>query len=175
MNRGQLEHLLRAGGSVADETELVVVGSQAILASLPDPPPELAASMEADIYPLHAPEKADLIDGSIGELSPFHHTFGYYAHGIAPATATLPSDWRSRAVAISGSGTCGVVGWCPAPADLAVSKLAAGRAKDMDYVRALMVHGIVDVLAVERLLDELPLETATLVRERLTMATRMAR
>jgi hypothetical protein len=47
--------------------------------------------MEADYFPVDHPERADLIDGSIGELSPFHGTFGYYAHGVGPETALRPS------------------------------------------------------------------------------------
>jgi hypothetical protein len=100
MNRKQLEHIIRAGGSVAAVPDLIVVGSQAILGAFPDAPPELLVSMEADVYPLHGPEKADLIDGSIGELSPFHEAFGYYAHGVGPDTAVLPSAWKARLVKV---------------------------------------------------------------------------
>ena len=32
MKRAELEHILRAAGSIADDTEIVVVGSQASLA-----------------------------------------------------------------------------------------------------------------------------------------------
>ena len=92
----QLEHLLRAAGSISGCSELVVIGSQAILATAPDAPAALLVSMEADIYPLHEPAKADLIDGCIGELSPFHEAFGYYAHGVGPETAVLPPSWRKR-------------------------------------------------------------------------------
>ncbi len=45
--------------------------------------------------------KADLIDGSIGELSPFHETFGYYAHGLGPETAALPAGSVPSSVSIA--------------------------------------------------------------------------
>jgi hypothetical protein len=64
-------------GSITDTRELIIIESQAILGSFPDPPSELAVSHEADLWPPEAPEKSDLIDGSIGEKSPFHDTFGY--------------------------------------------------------------------------------------------------
>jgi len=76
MNRQELEHLIRAAGSITSCRDIVVLGSQAILAAFPNAPEELLVSMEADVYPLEAPELADLIDGSIGEISPFHNTFG---------------------------------------------------------------------------------------------------
>jgi hypothetical protein len=41
-------------------------------------------SLEADIYPLRDPEAADLIDGALGDGSPFHLAYGYYAHGVSP-------------------------------------------------------------------------------------------
>lgn len=143
---------MRAAGAITDETRMVVVGSQAILGSVPDPPAELAASMEVDLYPEAAPEKADLIDGSIGELSMFHDTFGYYAHGVGPETALLPEDWKHRAVRLQTPGTGGVEGLFPSLSDLAVSKLAAGRDKDVAFVSGMLRHGIIQAADVERLL-----------------------
>jgi hypothetical protein len=51
--------------------------------------------LEAEHQPAYArawseilnPDRADLIDGTIGELSPFHATYGYYAHGVGESTA----------------------------------------------------------------------------------------
>jgi len=37
--------------------------------------------MEADLIPVDYPERADLIDGVLGERSPFHDSFGYYGDG----------------------------------------------------------------------------------------------
>ena len=112
MNRAALERLLRAAAAIANERELVVIGSQAVLGQFPDAPEALLASIEADVYPKHAPEKSDLIDGTIGELSVFHQTFGYYAHGVDEATATLPAGWTERLVPIQNENTGGAIGWC---------------------------------------------------------------
>jgi len=143
VTRAQLEHVIRAAAAVADVDELVVIGSQAILASHPDAPPELLASMEADLYPPAEPSRADLIDGAIGEESPFHEEFGYYAHGVGPETAVLPEGWKERAVVVTGAATQNVRALCLHPADLAASKLVAGREKDRQFVGALLRHGIV--------------------------------
>ena len=96
MKRSELEHIIRAAGSITDERHIVIIGSQAILASFPNAPAELTVSQEADAYPMESPDKADLIDGSIGEKSPFHDTFGYYAHGVAPGTGSFPIDIGRR-------------------------------------------------------------------------------
>jgi len=94
MTRAALEHLLRAASAITNEREFVVIGSQAILGPLPAAPEALLVSIEADLYPRYAPEKADLIDGAIGELSMFHQTYGYYAHGVDDTTAVLPAGWQ---------------------------------------------------------------------------------
>ncbi|MFO7535792.1 MAG: DUF6036 family nucleotidyltransferase, partial [Kiritimatiellia bacterium] len=156
MTRHQLEHILRAAGAITDEREIVVLGSQAILGSFPDAPPELCQSMEADAFPMHNVEKADLIDGTIGELSPFHETHGYYAHGITPESATLAEGWRERLVRLQSPATGDVVGHCLSPADLAVSKLAAGRDKDIAFVSILIARRFVPVPAIENLAATLP-------------------
>lgn len=143
MNRAQLAHLIRAAADIADDDEIIVIGSQAILAEHPDAPPELLYSMEADLFPRNHPERAEVIDGSIGELSPFHQTFGYYAQGVSERTATLPEGWEDRLVPIRGAETRGATGWCLEKHDLVVSKLIAGRAKDLDYARVALEAGIV--------------------------------
>lgn len=96
VNIRQLEHVIRARGSITGCREIVVIGSQSLLASFPDAPEDLVGSMDVDCYPLENPAPADLIDGSIVELSPFHETFGCYAHVIGPETASLPAGRPPR-------------------------------------------------------------------------------
>jgi hypothetical protein len=65
MTRQQLEHIIRAAGSITDERVILVLGSQAILGSVEDVPEKLLVSIEADVFPLRAPDKSELINGSI--------------------------------------------------------------------------------------------------------------
>ena len=76
MQRPQLEHIIRAAAGITGATEIVIIGSQAVLAQFPDSPADLLASIEADVFTFRNPADADLIEGSIGEGSPFHQTFG---------------------------------------------------------------------------------------------------
>lgn len=152
MTRNQLEHLLRAAGDIADDDEIVVVGSQAILGQFPDAPASLRVSAEADVFPNHHPERSDLIDGTIGELSPFHDTFGYYAQGVAEETAILPEGWRERLVPIRNDNTRGVTGLCLEIHDLTIAKGLANREKDRAFVREVIEHRLVDeAMLLERL------------------------
>ena len=155
MKRKDLEHLIRAASAITDEYEIVIIGSQSILGAVPDAPEVFLLSREADCYPLHDPDKADLIDGAIGELSSFDQHFGYYAQGVGPETAILPQGWQSRLVKIQNSNTDHRIGYCLSPLDLAASKLAAGREKDYAFVRAMLNHQLVgagDLLEVARTL-----------------------
>ena len=140
MKRSELEHVIRAAGSIANDAEIVVIGSQSILGQFPDAPASLLVSAEADVFPLNHPEHADLIDGSIGEGSRFHELFGYYAQGVDERTATLPRGWRERLVNISNANTHGITGLCLEVHDLAISKYVAGREKDYEFTRELVKH-----------------------------------
>lgn len=85
MRRSDLAHILRAATEVSDDGEILVIGSQAILAAYSETelPPEATVSIEADIAFLDDSddEKADRVDGAIGEASMFHSQFGYYGQG----------------------------------------------------------------------------------------------
>jgi hypothetical protein len=79
VKREQFEHLIAAAANVIGEDEFVVIGSQAVLGSVETAPPSMLISMEADIYPATAPDRAIEIDGALGDGSPFHRQYGYYA------------------------------------------------------------------------------------------------
>jgi hypothetical protein len=169
MTRADLEHIIRAAATIADVEDLVVIGSQAVLGEFAGAPAELLVSNEADVFPLHHPDRSDLIDSTIGEGSPFQKLFGYYAHGVGPETAILPVGWRERLILVTGENTRFVRGWCLEVHDLAVAKYAAGREKDRDFTRALVRHGLVkrEVLDQRMAITELVPEVRALVATRI--------
>lgn len=144
MTRSNLEHIIRAAGTIADDADIVVIGSQAVLGQFPNAASELLVSMEADVWPQNRPERSDLIDGSIGEGSPFEREFGYFAYGVDTTTAVLPDGWEARLVLVSGDNTRNIRGWCLEVHDLAISKLVAGRPKDLDFLRVLIERNYVN-------------------------------
>ena len=161
MKREELEHVLRASAAITTDKSFVVIGSQAVLLPYPDAPKELLLSNEVDLYPAMHPERADLIDGAIGQLSTFHDTFGYYADGVGPDTAKMPADWMEFAK-LYYIGDITVVS--PDLHDVAVSKCVAGRDKDADWVRALLRHRMIDAARLETRLRAL--DTATMPVEK---------
>ena len=146
MRRDQLEHLIRAAGDLLDEDAIIVIGSQAILASMPSPSDDLLIrSMEADLLPLDDPneEKATLIDGVLGAGSMFDDAHGIHADGVGVASLIAPEGWRDRLVEIQNENTSGVRGLCLEAHDLVISKLAAGREKDLEFCAAAARSGLV--------------------------------
>jgi hypothetical protein len=174
MTRAELEHLIRVAADIAQDDEIVVLGSQAILGQFPDAPPSLRVSVEADLYPKNHPERADLIDGSVGEASPFHATYGYYAQGVGEETAVLPHGWRERLVPIRNANTRGATGWCLDVHDLAIAKAVAGREKDLDFLREAAGHRMVDAATLRARLADTDLDEArrALVAGRIVAAVR---
>lgn len=145
MNIEQLRHLLRASAQIVGDDQFIVIGSQSILGKYPNAPVELLWSTEADLISKNNPRQTDKLD-SIGELSEFHQTRGIYADPVSEKTAVLASGWKGRLVNIVAHGANGMVvtGLCLDPHDLFVSKVAAGREKDMEFVRAMIEHRMVD-------------------------------
>ena len=119
-------------GRVSGEREIVVIGSQAILGSVEEPPETLAESMEADVFPLGDPEKAIEIEAVLGEGSSFQGLYGYYAHGVGPETMKGPEGWRDRLIRVKVPPRPGQkaepIALCLELHDLVLAKCAAGRA-----------------------------------------------
>lgn len=152
MQRSELEHLIRASGEIAGDNEIIIIGSQSILGQFPNAPVRLLVSMEADIYPKNKPERAEKVDGAIGEGSYFHELHGYYAQGVGEKSAVLPKDWRNRLVIVNNENTNGVTGLCLEVHDLAISKIIALRPKDIEFVQGLVRH---DMIQKETMLSRL--------------------
>ena len=163
MRRADLEHVIRAAAAVADD-EIVVIGSQAILGVLPDAPDVLLWSQEADVYPRSHPERAEAVDGALGDGSQFHAAFGYYAHGVGPETAKAPAGWEQRLVPVrvprGPRDETLVTGWCMEPHDVVLAKCAAGRERDWEFAREALRHGVVDPDELLRRVEDLPLPSS---------------
>ena len=97
--------MLRAAANAAEDNNIIVIGSQAILGTYSEDelPLEACLSIEVDIAFLDDPDelKATKVDGAIGEDSRFHETFGIYGQGVGLAVADLPSGWLERCVPVT--------------------------------------------------------------------------
>lgn len=149
MKRSELAHILRSASKLASDPHILVIGSQAILGSFREDqlPVDATRSIEADVAFFNDPDerKSDLVDGGIGELSHFHESFGVYGQGVGISTATLPTGWQDRLVPFDDQDAFPSEARCLEPHDLVISKLVAGRPKDFEFARALLVAGLVDI------------------------------
>jgi len=144
VRRVQLQHIIFEIGERFALTEVFVIGSSAILAVLPDPPEGiLTATRDVDVIPPTGDERmADQISFVIGEASPFDVEYGYHAQGVSFSTPTYaPSGWQARTVEMSVGK---VAAHCMEPHDVVLSKLGAGREKDLEFASAAAALGLVD-------------------------------
>ena len=171
MKRSDLEHVLWAAASISHDPDVLIIGSQSVLGSMDESrlPPVATGSMEVDVAFFDDADnrKSDMVDGAIGELSPFHEEHGYYAQGVSVSTAKLPRGWRDRLVIIETDASRPGRGNCLEPHDCVISKLLAGREKDYAFAAALLKEGLVerDVLE-ERLAEVEDVETIVIDRVR---------
>ncbi|MEY2341574.1 hypothetical protein AB4090_05625 [Acidithiobacillus sp. IBUN Pt1247-S3] len=165
MTEEQLEHLIRASGAIVGDHAVVVIGSQSILPwlrKLAGKPPRswpgvFTLSTEADIIPIDNDDhKSDLIDGSLGEDSHFHQSFGYYAQGVAMETAKAPEGWFSRCYPLVNENTHRTIGYCMHPADLFIAKTVANREKDGPFLDAMIEQGLVKESAILHVCGKIP-------------------
>lgn len=162
--------MIRAAADVTGD-ELVVIGSQAVLAQYPDAPASLLKSLEIDLFPKDNPERAVEIDGALGDGSRFHQTYGYYAHGVGPETAIAPSGWMERLVRVQIRPALptgrSVTAWCLEVHDLVLSKLAAGRPHDVEFGQEAISSGLVQVEQLRLGVDRMPESHREVTRDRL--------
>ena len=157
MRRDQLEHAIRTACQITGITEVIIVGSQAILGTFTEHelPFYATRSLEIDILPIaddagEIARLADVIEGVAGEFSPFAQLHGFSIDGVDLQTSALPDGWRQRLVKIQNENTAApsgeprFIGWCLDKEDLCVAKLCALREKDQNFVDALITTHLVD-------------------------------
>jgi hypothetical protein len=145
LRRSDIDHILRAAATLSNHSHFVLVGTGAVIATAKHIPVAMMLTEEIDIYAdgVNDPDAiSDLIDASIGHLSQFHRTFGYYGDGVGPKTAMMPMDWRMRAIEYkTPDGLATAI--CPSADDIAIAKLCAWREKDQAWLREAIRSGIV--------------------------------
>jgi len=164
MKKQQVDHVLRAAGRITGEKKFIIVGRQALHGKHPDLADSIVRSAEVDLLAPGSPDRTEWLV-AIGAYSPFHEEFGYYADPVSEQTATLPKGWKGRLVRLPTGDTDGVRGLCLDPHDLAISKYAAFREKDLIFTRELARRGIISKQQLLMLLEHTELSDD--VRERI--------
>jgi uncharacterized nucleotidyltransferase DUF6036 len=126
---------------------------------VPRPPKPCLVSREVDIYPRYNHHGVQLLVTRLGRRSDFSKRTGFFVDCMSPDLATLPDGWMERLVPFRTKNTAGVTGWCLEIHDLVVSKLAAGREKDLKYINALLSRALVRPLTLKKRIEAVPVTT----------------
>ena len=170
MKKHQLDHLLRAAGRITKEKQFIVIGSQSLHGKYPDLADDLVQSAEADLIAKGNVERTEWLN-AIGQDSPFHEEFGYYADPVEERTATLPAGWKGRLVHLAVGDTEGVRALCLEPHDLAIAKYVARREKDLAFNAELARRGLVQRKRLLALVEKVPVAPSIHERIRRDIAT----
>lgn len=146
MQKSYLFDLISVVRGVLDENELpVIVGSQSIFAQTEDPPRVVRESRECDFLLFGGKSvERDRINSDYGVFSPFADEKGYYADALGLASVVLPTGWEDRLIPFQDSEGK-IVARCLDRYDLAASKIAAGRPKDIEFLADAFESGLLSV------------------------------
>jgi hypothetical protein len=169
-----LERVVRALAREFRTDTVFIVGSQAILAGMPDAPEVVRQSPEVDAFPGNAsiweiaeeelapgvkPLASEHINAIFGRGSPFHETHGFYIDGVDETTAKLPKGWLARAVVanvqVDGRTVRAIA---PTPVDLIVSKIARLDPRDRQFTEAIHQKRPLDLKLVEERIRQTELD-----------------
>ncbi len=142
MRKREVKLALECAGRIARDNEFYLIGSQAIHAYCGRPPPEVLLSQECDLYPKNRPGAAELLEAKLGRSSRFARRHGFYVDVVTPELADLPTGWERRLQTLRAGP---VTAFCLEIHDLLVSKLAAGRLKDLEFAGALFRLGLANL------------------------------
>ena len=154
MRKSDLFKLIQDFKALSGEEAPIIVGSQALHA-VTDTLPEVARrSVECDFllssgnFHMRA-----TIDEEMGVLSNYQVVNGFFADTLGLATVVLPDGWDKRLQPFVDDENV-LIALCLDPYDLAVSKLIAGRDKDIEFIEALLAS---ELLSIDKLLEQVKL------------------
>ena len=161
MTLSALQHIIRAVQALAEDRDILVLGSASLLASFPElgnPDSPLAATYDADLCPDPFDElTGTMLDEALGENRAYYLRHGYHADILRDTILeTLPGGWRERLVSVPGCTAAHAL----EPHDLAAVKLLVGRPKDISLLAHLYTAGLVDAEVVRNRMDllDVPVE-----------------
>lgn len=144
MNASALFDLLAAAQAECGHTDYVVVGSVSVLgmSDVSAIPAGMTVSIDADCYTLKDPPRVFDLQARLGEGSAYHRLHGIYLDPVSPKLPTLPDGWQQRLIRMSRDGVTAHFLECN---DAAVSKLARAEPRDLRWVSAGIMAGLVSL------------------------------
>lgn len=144
MNLGQLFELFKRAREIGGHSDYVVIGSLSILGIEDDAsiPIEMSMSIDVDCYTKIDPPAIFDLNSALGEDSNFHIRNGFYLDPVSPSLPSLPEGWEARMNRVERDG---LSLWFLEPNDAAVSKYARREPRDLTWVRAGILSGLISL------------------------------
>lgn len=144
MNRDQLFTLFERARQLSGHDDFVVIGSLSVLGleeggPIPD---EMSMSIDVDCYTRADPDRVFDLAAPLGESSVFHVEHGYYLDPVSPKLPSLPDGWEAR---MNRYERDGLRIWFLDPNDAAISKYARSEPRDLRWIRAGILSGLVSL------------------------------
>jgi hypothetical protein len=137
MQREQFHEVLTIAARICARRELIVFGSQSVHALTESPPAEVLVSVECDLWLSDEPELSARLAAELGKDSEFAKATGVYVDPLPPELPMTPRGWEQRLVDYRLPD---VTARCLDIHDLIVTKLAAGRLKDYEFIAAVLMN-----------------------------------
>ncbi len=163
MKSQDADRLIVAFAALLNAQRVLIVGSQALHGTHPDPPIAVVeASREVDIVPLPFEEYERWFyyaHERLGADSEFDVEHGIYVDMVRDRVPKLPPGWESRSIerALQIDDSRSVTAVYPELHDLLVSKLLANRAQDEAFLRGVTKLGRIDPFVLRERLLSVPL------------------
>lgn len=152
MRREQFHELVTRAAEICSPEEPIIFGSQAVHAVTTTPPAEVLVSVECDIWIRGKGIVAERLTKELGKESSFARDKGVYADVLPPDLPTLPQGWEERLVSYRAGG---ITARCLEIHDLIVSKLAAGRLKDYEFIASGLIGKLARLEELQRRLERI--------------------
>lgn len=133
--------------------ELVVFGSGALAFWLDKAP----RSRDVDLW-CDPPDRGEIVESLMGELSWYHDRHGAYVEVWGPETFCAPAGWRSRARRLESPAAPEVVLVIPHPHDVLFAKLERSDEADLDHMKRILAEFPLSLRQLEELTQETPYE-----------------
>ncbi len=151
MKKEEVDEALDSLRVITNETHMLVVGTQSLHGTHPDAPDSIMLSREVDVVLKHKARLANWISDVVGDGTPFEAERGYFIDHVAmkEGMPVLAAGWEARVTRTHSMPGCTVD--YLAPEDLAIAKLGAGRAKDLQFVQGMLDRGFVSTERIREL------------------------
>lgn len=154
---GDVANILGDAARLLGAGRLVVFGSAALAMRIPNAP----RTRDVDIW-TEPPDRGEVLNAFMGELSWYHEKHGAYVEVWGPETFAAPIDWPSRAATLTNEDLPSVTLVVPHPHDLLLAKLERWEPQDVAHADLILAAAPLPERVFDQLLAKAPYRTGAI-------------